>query len=190
VKTYTEARPLVHDPDYEARRKKTLEELRVALSSGSIDEPIADIIDRFARISWCYTLQSCCGHFASDTCVGGDNTVHLADLKDTDTVLHYRIAYMAFCIQNIAPGRTLLAELKGVAEIDPGYVQFGSADWFWGMCPNSYVLQVSPLRCAHQDSFDVSIEEALHIQKAGERFFDKLRDLLQDNENREGDLDR
>ena len=182
MQTYTKAKPLVSNSGYDSDRRRVLEGLKTALSTGSIDEPMVDIVERFARVPCCYTLQSCYGHFVSESCADTRNTERAADMGGTDSILHYRIAYIAFCIQNSVRGRMLLEELRAIADIDLDYVQFGSADWFWKTCLNSYVLQVSPLRGAHQDSFDVSIEEALRIEQTRDEFFDRLRDVLSRNE--------
>jgi len=69
----------------------------------------------------------------------------------------------------------MLEELREIAGIDPEYIQFGSADWFWDRCVNSYVLQVSPLRNAHEDHFDVSVEEAFRIEQLRDEFFERLQ---------------
>jgi hypothetical protein len=183
VETYTGPRPLVDDPSYDDRREKALRGLGAAISSGLIDEPILDVVKLFSRLPHCYTIQSCCGHFVSESRADERDLERVADLGDTVVDLHYRIAYMAFCVQNSPRGRLLLERLRTVADIDHDYVQFGSSDWFWKTCPNTYVLQVSPRRFAQRDSFDVSKEEALHIERTKDRFFDRLRGISSENEN-------
>jgi len=186
VETYTEARPLVSSPNYDSDRRNALEGLRAEISKDSIDEPTLDVLERFARLPFCYTLQSCFGHFTREPCTDDRNTNRVADIGGTGITLHYRIAYIALCIQNSVQGRVLLEELGAIRNIDPDYIQFGSADWFWKTCVNSYILQVSPFRSACQDHFDVSIEEALRLERTRDRFFDGLRELLLRNEARYG----
>lgn len=184
METYTEERPLVFSPSYDSDRRKALEELRIEIAKGSIDEPMMDIVERFARMQHCYTLQSCFGHFMREFSADDSNTKRVAEVEGPGSMLHYRIAYLAFCIQNSAKGRTLLEEMKEVAEISPEYIQFGSASWFWDICVNSYVLQVSPLSHACEDHFDVSIEEAFQIERTRDKFFDRMRDILSKYEGR------
>ena len=178
METLTEARPLVPNPNYGLDRQEALEGLRAELAKGSIDEPTIDVLEQFARLPCCYTLQSCYGHFMIEPCVEDRNAKRVVDIGGTGTTLHYRIAYIAFCIQDSAQGRALLEELKAVAGIDSDYIQFGSADWFWKMCANSYVLQVSPRRSAYEDSCEVDKEDALRIERARDEFFEKLRQVL------------
>jgi len=184
METYTEARPLVSNPSYDADRRKALEGLRVELSRGSIDGPTIDIVERFASVPCCYTLQSCYGHFMRESCVDDRNTKSVAEVGVLGSKLHYRVAYIAFCIQNSAKGRALLEEMRAIADVNPDYIQFGSADWFWKICVNSYVLQVSPLKNVCQDHFDVSMEDALRIEQARDEFFDGLREVSSRNEYR------
>lgn len=178
METYTRERPLVFSPSYDSDRRKALEELRVEIAKGSIDEPTMDIVERFARMEHCYTLQSCYGHFMAEHSVGDRNTRRVVEIEPKGDSLHYRIAYVALCVQNSPEGRGLLADMKTVPQVDPDYIQFGCAEWFWNTCVNSYVLQVSPLKNAHHDHFDVSIEEALHLEQARDRFYERLREAL------------
>ncbi len=178
METYTKAKPLVDNHNYDADRKKALGQARSEISKGSVDVPILDILERFADLPYCYTLQSCYGHFMAEFDVDDTNTKSVAEVRGSGNVVHYRIAYIAFCIQNSDRGRAMLEEMRAVADVDPDYIQFGSADWFWNTCVNSYILQVSPQRNAGQDHFDVSEEEALRIEHAREEFFAQLRRVL------------
>ncbi len=63
--------------------------------------------------------------------------------------------------------------------IDPDYVQFGSAEWFWERYANSYALQVEPARYKRKDEAILEQAEALHVQQIREFFFSKLRELLE-----------
>jgi len=183
VETYTEARALVAHPGYDSDRRKALEGLRAELEKGSIDGPTVDIVERFARLPHCYTLQSCHGHFMRRSSTEDRNTDRVGDIDSAGDRIHYRIAYIALCVQDSDRGRALLEDLRALMDIDPDYIQFGSADWFWKTCVNSYVLQVSPLKNAHQDHFDVDIEDAERIERVRDGFFDGLRDVLSRNEH-------
>jgi hypothetical protein len=178
METYTKARELASHPGYDDDRREALEGLRLEISKGSIDRPILDILERFVQVPYCYTLQSCFGHFMREWCAEDSNTMRVAAIEGAGARLHYRIAYIALCIQNSAQGRTLHDDLRTVPRIDPDFIQFGSADWFWNNCANSYILQVSPLKNACQDHFDVSVEEALHIEDTRDRFFERVRETL------------
>jgi hypothetical protein len=178
VETFTRARPLVPSPSYDADRKDALEGLRIELSKGSIDGPTVDVIESFSRLPHCYTLQSCYGHFMRRF-QAEDKSIHrVGDMGIRSGDLHYRIAYVALCAQNSDRGRMLLEEMRAVQNIDPDYIQFGSADWFWERCVNSYVLQVSPIRNACQDHFEVSLEEARRIERARDMFFEEMLMVL------------
>lgn len=165
-------------PNYVVDRGKALRELKMELLNGSIDGPTVDIVEQFARLPHCYTLQSCYGHFMRESRVEDRNTYRVDELVVAGGPLHYRIAYVALCVQNSARGRALLEEMRAVQDTDPDYIQFGSADWFWERCVNSYVLQVSPLKNACQDHFDVSLGEARRIEVARDKFFDELWEVL------------
>jgi hypothetical protein len=90
----------------------------------------------------------------------------------------YRIAYVGFCIENSGKGRRLLTVLEGIEEIDPGYIQLCSSDWFWKRQVNSYGLQVQPDRFKHQDRAILDFREALHVEKTRDRFFTQLKEIL------------
>ena len=92
--------------------------------------------------------------------------------------VHYRIAYVAFCVDTGERGRAFLQTLSRVPEIDPAYVQFGSADWFWDQWPNSFALQVEPAAHRFKDQVALTAGEAMQVQRARDRFFDELRRVL------------
>jgi hypothetical protein len=100
----------------------------------------------------------------------------------TDPILgeiDYRIAYLALCLANNHPGRALFDALAVIPSLDPDYIQFGSADWFWERHLNSYALQVEPARLMYKDHGNVDYEEALHLEKLRGLFFAEIRSLLQ-----------
>jgi hypothetical protein len=68
--------------------------------------------------------------------------------------------------------------LAGIPTFDPEYIQFGCAEWFWERQINSFTLQVEPIRHLKKDKVRVTYQEALHIQKIRNKFFDRLETLL------------
>lgn len=169
MQTFTAPRPMVFNPRYHPARAKTL----AALDFAAIDPPIVDIVRAMAQMPCCFPLQSCCGHFIHGP---GQDPHSLDPLTAADKgPVRYRIAYIALCIANDGPGRGLYAALSRVPAIDPGTIQFGSADWFWRQQANSYVLQVEPLAYADQDEAILEPAEAMHVQRVRDAFFDALR---------------
>jgi hypothetical protein len=126
LETFTEPKALVENLHYQEQRQKSL----AGLHKGMIDQPIIELINAFNKLPYCFTLQCCYGHFV----FRGQNDPHnLEPLPQTDTItrVEYRIAYIAFCIENSDSGRVFLDALKGIAEIDPENIQFCCAEWFW-----------------------------------------------------------
>lgn len=173
MKTYTEPKELVGNPLYQDQREKSL----AGLSDAMIDEPIVDLINNFNRLSHCFTLQCCYGHFVYS---GQNDPDNLDPLPVTDTIssVEYRIAYVCFCIENSSAGRGFLKILKNITDIDPENVQFCCAEWFWGRQVNSYALQVEPDRFKHQDTAELDYMEALRIEKIRREFYIKLREIF------------
>ena len=177
METYTQAKPFINNPQYKDQREEALKDLDFSI----IDAPIIDIIKGFSLINHCFTLQSCYGHFVHSGQTDPRNIEMLSDYNE-DSQVDYRIAYMAFTIQNNDLGRRLYRDLQKVAKIDTDYVQLGSADWFWERNVNSYVLQVEPDRYKTQDRVFVSIKEALHLEKVRYHFFEGIREILQEHQ--------
>jgi len=98
-------------------------------------------------------------------------------IKDTSTIVTYRIAYITFCVENSPLAGTLLEELKGIAAIDSEYDQFCCAEWFWKRQVNSYILQVEPERFKHKDTALILFGEALYVEQIRNEFFVRLNDL-------------
>ena len=172
METFTDLKELVDNPHYRIQRAKSL----CTLSDEKIDDPIIDLVNGLNRLPYCFTLQSCYGHFV----YCGKDTHHLDPLPTTNTIktVEYRIAYIAFCIENSPLGNELLATLEEFPAIDPDNIQFGSAEWFWERQVNSYALQVEPDRFKHQDTAILDHPEALHIEKVRDRFFTHMGNLL------------
>ncbi|MBM3155822.1 MAG: hypothetical protein FJ004_00875 [Chloroflexi bacterium] len=173
METFTELKEFTDDPHYLEKRQEYLGKLNL----NTIDAPIADLISGFAQLPYCFTLQSCYGHF-----LHGDqkNPANLEPLPISSSILtvEYRIAYIALCIQNNVSGRSLFEDLAKIPAIDPAYVQFGCADWFWKTDPNTYVLQVEPQKYMYKDKALIEYHEALHIEKTKREFFNALEKLI------------
>lgn len=172
LETFTEAREWVRSARYAQHRRDAL----AALDLESIDAPILDIVTGFAALRHCFTLQSCYGHFLC----GPDQSRHTLEriADDCRGAVTYRIAYLAWCLENSRRGRALREALGHVPEVAPGYVQFGSADWFWERWVNSYVLQVEPVAHRLKDEAVLEPAEALRTEMARDLFFGEIRALL------------
>jgi len=170
METFTEQKALSDNPNYKEQREKNL----AGLTDGMIDEPIIEIINSFNGIPYCFTLQSCYGHFVHSGQTGAHNMDPLPS-KIPDSKVEYRIAYIAFCIENNDNGRLFLKALEEIPVMAPEHIQFGSAEWFWKRQVNSYALQVEPERFKHQDRAMLDYEEALTIEKTRNEFFMRLR---------------
>ena len=163
----------MENPGYQEQKRKTL----CDLTDEMIDKPIIDLINGFNKLPYCFTLQSCYGHFLYD---GQKNSNNLEPLPVTGSIskVEYRIAYVAFCIENSLLGKELFEALKEITAVDPENVQFCCAEWFWERQVNSYVLQVEPDRFKRKDAVKVDFMEALHIERIRNEFFVRLYELL------------
>jgi hypothetical protein len=144
----------------------------------TIDTPIVQIIDGLSKLHYCFTLQSCYGHFLHDH-QREPNNIEPLPASGFITIVKYHIAYVALCLQNDDPGRVLFDDLRKIPAIDPEYIQFGCAEWFWKRQVNSYALQVEPQRFMTKDKISVAYQEALHIEKIRDRFFHALKGIVQ-----------
>jgi len=174
LETFTEPKALVENLHFRDQRQKCL----ASLSDSMIDEPIIELVNAFNELPYCFTLQSCYGHFVYS---GQNDPQNLKPLPLTDTIyrVEYRIAYVAFCVEYSDFGRTLLDVLKAIKDIDPDNIQFCCAEWFWERQVNSYALQVEPERFKFKDEAILDYQEALRIQKIRNEFFAQLKVLLQ-----------
>jgi len=173
METFAELKKLSENPHYQLQKQKILNNLK----DDMIDLPIAGLINGFNKLPYCFTLQCCYGHFIYN----GQKDTHNLDplpLKGNIAQVKYRIAYIAFCIENNVSGRGLFESLKGITDIDPENIQFGCADWFWKRQINSYALQVEPDRFKQQDTAILDFKEALYIEKVRNTFFNQLYELL------------
>lgn len=176
METLTELKDFVSNPGYWQQRQQSLG----ALDITTIDPPIVDIVRDLGRVSCCFTLQSCFGHFLHAGQDDPRNAERLPLSAGTSDV-EYRIAYMALCIEESEPGRALFDDLGRMAAIDPQYIQFGCADWFWERQVNSYVLQVEPARCKAQDRAIITYLEAVQTERVRDRFFAEIRLLVRNH---------
>jgi hypothetical protein len=173
METFADAREFVENPRYQRDREVVLEKLALE----NIDGPIRNIVAGFAELPYCFSLQSCYGHFVHAAQPQLDNLEPLPS-HDVGTV-QYRIAYMALCLENSREGRHLRRALEQIPASDPEYVQFGSPEWFWQRHLNSFALQVEPSRFADRDVAILGHEEALYVQEVRDRFFTRLTELVQ-----------
>jgi hypothetical protein len=72
----------------------------------------------------------------------------------------------------------LFADLQALATQEPGYIQFGSADWFWNRRVNTYCIQLEPERMKELDSGMVSLSEARTLEEIRTVFFDSLAGII------------
>jgi len=174
LETFTELKKLAENPHYQVQKRKTL----CDLTDDMIDIPIIDLINGFNKLPYCFTLQSCYGHFVYN---GQKDTHNLEPLpvKGAIDKIEYRIAYIAFCIENSLLGRELFESFKVITAIDPENVQFCCAEWFWKRQVNSYSLKAEPDRFKRKDKAIVDFREALHIEKIRNGFFIRLCELLE-----------
>ncbi|MFH1112750.1 MAG: hypothetical protein V1792_02400 [Pseudomonadota bacterium] len=166
METFTELKEFVANPHFQDQKRKTL----AGLTGDMIDAPIIELIDDINSLPYCFTLQCCYGHFLFN---GRRDSNNLDPLPVTNTIatVEYRIAYIAFCIDDGESGRELFDDLKAITAIDPQNIRFCCAEWFWGRQVNSFVLQVEPDRFKHEDTAVLDYEEALRIERIRNEFF-------------------
>jgi len=170
VETFTEPKELVENPDYVEQRRSTLSDL----TDDMIDRPIVELVKVLNQLPFCYTMQSCYGHFLYDGQTDPANMEPLPAAGVTGPV-QYRIAYICFCVENSSAGRGFLKIMRQITEIDPDYIQFCCAEWFWDRHVNTYALQVEPDRFKRQDTAELDFAEALRVERVRDEFFARLR---------------
>lgn len=173
METFTKIKEFAENPDYYEDRQKSISNLKI----GSIDKPIIDLIKRFLKLPYCFTIQSCYGHFVYKGQKNPNNTEPLPISKNIKTI-EYRIAYLALCLQNSKSGKILFKRLSTLPQIDCKYIQFGCAEWFWERQINSYTLQVEPERYSTKDRVFIDYKEALYIENIRNKFFKKMEDII------------
>ncbi len=176
METFIDPRGLINNPHYEEQRQRSLN----GINLNEIDIPVIKIVKDFNKLPYCFTLQSCYGHFLYKGQKDSDNIEKLPASKNISLAV-YRIAYVALCIQNSKQGRVLYHDLKEITSIAPEYIQFGSAEWFWNRQVNSYALQVEPENSKTKDRINVDFNEALIIERVRDSFFAHLKILLKNH---------
>jgi len=173
METFTEVKKFVPNADFEKQRSKALKKINYK----HIDKPIIDITKRLNELPYFFTLQCCYGHFLY---AGQTDEYNLEPIQKSNEIkeIEYRIAYLAFCIQENAEGIELLNKLKDLTIINPQNIQFGCADWFWERQINSFVLQVEPDRYKMFDKAILEYEEALHIETIRFQFFERIESII------------
>ena len=174
METFTEAKDFVDSPDFLKQRQASL----VAFRNVTIDAPIVDIVESINNLPCCFTLQCCYGHFLQAGQQDPNNFERLQS-ADSSAEVTYRLAYIAFCIENSPQGKRLYKDLSNIPVVDPDFIQFGSGEWFWHRHLNSYALQVEPERFMDKDQATIDYQEALRVQDARDNFYSELRTMLQ-----------
>lgn len=175
METFIAAKEMVEDPSFEEKREKALKQFHMS----EIDPQIRDVVNGFAQMEHCFTVQSCHGHIIEQ-----DTDSKVIRRIDPEPELPetgcYQLAYLALVIENSVPGRELMRALAGLASEDEEFIQWGCAEWFWITQghPNSYVIQVQPYRFRNLDRFTMEREEAETWLAARDRLFRKVRKIL------------
>ena len=175
METFIPARGFEPNPRFAEQRRFAL----AGLDIGTIAAPIVGLIHGFCQLPYCFTLQSCYGHFLYPGQQDDASILALPPLPSSARVA-YRIAYVAVCLEDGPFGRALYDDLADLPTIDEGYIQFGCARWFWQRQINSYVLQVEPDRFKSQDRAELDCQEALHVEAVRNAFFSALRHVIAD----------
>ncbi len=176
METYAEPKKLVSNDSFQKQRQKAL----ATLNDDMLDQPITNIVNGFNNIEYCFTLQSCFGHFLYKGQSDSNNLDPLPPLPRTHIPgkIEYKIAYVALCIENNLLGRILMEKLDKISLHHPQNIQFCSAEWFWERQVNSYAIQVEPDRFKDKDRAILNYDEAIKIEKIKNEFFVQLQELI------------
>ena len=173
METFTKPKKLIRNPDYPHNKVEQISKIR----SPKVDLPLRKFICTFNRIPHAFTLQCCWGHFLPKNQEKPVKMDELPESYELEKVL-YQIAYIAFCVQHCNEGKQFLKRLEQTVSLNPLFIQFGSASWFWQRQVNSFVLQVMPDRFKLHDRIVLDYEEALQIQKWRSVFFNHLNQKI------------
>jgi hypothetical protein len=187
METYTGVKPLEFNPGYTIGRQKAIEQLQSEIRQHHIDPPITDLLLKMSELRTCYPIQSCYGHFVHEKQKEVHNCEPLAPYAATIPEVTWRIAYIAFCIENSRGGRALCSAIRELTTIDPRNIQFGCAEWFREQAVNSYIIQVSPQRFMCQDSMVLPMNEALQVEAVRNLFYQRFNGIISAHLSR-GDL--
>jgi hypothetical protein len=174
LETFTETKKLVPNPDFNEQHNIVLRNINYS----ELDIPIIELIKKISKLDYCFSLQSCYGHFLYP----GENdqlSTHPLPILNNDISIDYRIAYLAVCIKDNQDGESFLANLNNMTLIDPGYLQFGCAEWFWERQINSFILQVEPERFKDRDRITIDYNEAKYVENIRNQFFISLNELIE-----------
>ena len=170
METYTAPKPFEDYPRFQTDLQFALNSLDVTL----IDDPLVDLIDDLNKLPYLFTLQCCHGHFLTT------DSMEISDFDLLGTIykVEYRLAYIAFCIENSSSGKEFAQQLKNISlTVDRSLVQFCSAQWFWDQWVNSYALQLMPQRLKDKDSAVIDCHEAEKVKQARDIFFAFMKDF-------------
>ena len=143
-----------------------------------IEEPIIEVIDSLNKLPFCFTIQSCFGHFLFEN-KPASTTYYLPEKTTRTRNCKYRISYVAIRVDGSQEARGLLSLLRDIpSTINKEYIQFGCAEWFWEQHINSFVIQVQPRDRSNVDSLLVTTEEAQLIQAVRDRFWEVMESTL------------
>lgn len=173
METFNSLKPFADNPGYARQRQSGIQSLNLKM----IDNPVVPVIKILSGMSFCFTLQSCFGHFVYQ---GQTDTHNLESLPgDQENVnVEYRISYLALCLENNDAGHKLHDLFRDFVQLDPAYIQWGCAQWFWKQQVNSYAIQIEPDRFKHKDSCLIPIEEARYIENLKKQFWIDLEKKL------------
>ncbi len=110
METYTTLKKLIKNDSFQSQRQKTL----ATLNDDMIDSPIIDIVNEINCLEYCFTLQSCFGHFLYSDQTDSNNMEPLPQTNIPGKI-EYKIAYVALCIENNLLGRILMERLDNGA---------------------------------------------------------------------------
>ncbi len=111
METFAPAQPFVHNRKY----RDDCQRVKATLDLLAVDAPIRAIITAFNKLHYCHTLQCCYGHFLH---ARQSDPHNLERLPACDVgLVHYRIAYLALCLEDSASGIRLRSRLERVPEI-------------------------------------------------------------------------
>jgi len=172
METFIEVKEFVPNLKFDKQRSKALKKINYK----HIDSPIVDIIKRLNELPYFFTLQCCYGHFLYKNQNDEHNLEPIPKSTEFEEI-EYRIAYLAFCIQDTVKGTKLLNSLRDLTKIDSENIQFGCANWFWDRQVNSFILQVEPDRFKMYDKAILNFKGALHIETIRDQFYNLLNKI-------------
>jgi hypothetical protein len=170
METYTPPKPFENYPGFQTDRQVALGNLDIA----RIDDPLVELIRDLNTLPYLFTLQCCHGHFL--TTAGRE--ISDFDSSGPSSTVEYRLAYIAFCLENSPSGKEFARQLNSIPlTVERNLVQFCSAQWFWDQWVNSYALQLMPPRFNDKDKAVIDYHEAREVKRVRDIMFAYLRDF-------------